>query len=133
MDVNAAVTCGVQTQMGGEHSKLARGAQQIGAWTQVQTDNKLTWRKRIARSSLIRRWAHSVAGWGVDLAVDPPAFGGGNISNLILLISPPSVCSTALTDQILLSLEKSSATPKGMSSVHAMLTLALPWVGLPIQ
>jgi len=36
---------GVQTQMGGEHSKLARGAQQIGAWTQVQTDNKLAWRK----------------------------------------------------------------------------------------
>jgi hypothetical protein len=31
----------------------------IGAWTQVQTDNKLAWRKRIARSSLIRRWAHS--------------------------------------------------------------------------
>jgi hypothetical protein len=36
---------GMQTQMGGEHSKLARGAQQIGAWTQVQTDNKLAWRR----------------------------------------------------------------------------------------
>ncbi len=27
MDVNAALACGAQIQMGGEHSKLARGAQ----------------------------------------------------------------------------------------------------------
>jgi hypothetical protein len=44
---------------GGAASKQRLVAQQFGARAQIQTDGKLTWRVRIARSSLIRRWAHN--------------------------------------------------------------------------